>query len=70
MDWNDRIALLKGEAGTAGDRQMVETCKRALDGDMEAVKACVDVIEWATNESAHMDDEGVDSEYWHDLVRR
>lgn len=63
--WLDRIAALMIEAGMAGDREMVETCKRALDRDLDAFETCVEVIEWATNEAAHMDIEEVrdDSTY-------
>jgi hypothetical protein len=38
------IDLLELEAGTAGDLEMVEICRRALDGDASARRACVEAI--------------------------
>jgi len=38
------IDLLELEAGTAGDLEMVEICRRALDGDASARRTCAEAI--------------------------
>lgn len=41
---DDQIRALRAEAGSAGDAAMVAICDRALEGDDEAIEACVEAI--------------------------
>jgi hypothetical protein len=41
---DEQIEQLMTEAGTAGDREMVAICERALDGDDAARQRCAEVI--------------------------
>ena len=49
---DDQIRTLRTEAGAAGDREQVEICARALDGDAEAIEECCRVIAYAAAEAA------------------
>jgi hypothetical protein len=39
-----RLERLADEAATAGDGEQVDLCHRALDGDDEALEACLRVL--------------------------
>ena len=41
---DEQIEALQIEAGGAGDAEQVAICERALDGDADARRECVDVI--------------------------
>lgn len=36
----EKIEALKREAGLAGDLELKEVCRRALDGDEKAIREC------------------------------
>lgn len=41
---DEQIRSLRTEAGSAGDREQVEICTRALNGDRQARAECARVI--------------------------
>lgn len=47
----ERVERLRDAAGEAGDLEMVAVCRRALEGDEEAVAECVRVIREAEAQS-------------------
>ena len=43
-DLERRIDALRSEAGSAGDREQVAICDRALDGDADAIGECREAL--------------------------
>lgn len=55
---SDRVLLaLAAESAEAGDAEQVVLCERALNGDAEAMAACVEVVEYAEMRRAEGDDD-------------
>ena len=43
----DRIEALRSEAAAHGDIEQVALCDRAIDGDVDALVSCIEVLETA-----------------------